>query len=109
MFLAFSQFGARNFLHIFHSSKHLKVMMHKKNDISKKCHVLNFCCGSLYLAFPEEKKCNSPVEDINAGGRVKVVGIPRGIGQKFRKKHGFPWGHYKKVENSKGITVNLTN
>ena len=102
MFLAFSQFGARNFLHIFHSSKHLKVMMHKKNDISKKCHVLNFCCGSLYLAFPEEKKCNSPVEDINAGGRVKVVGIPRGIGQKFRKKTWISRGSLQKSGKFQG-------
>ena len=59
----------------------------------------------LYWAFPE-KNCN-PLWKI-PGGRVNVVGIPRGKPKIEEKNMDLQGGQCKKMENSRGVTVILT-
>ena len=64
---------------------------------------------NFYLCqWPFQKKfVTPPVEEI-PGGSVKVFGIPGGHTKNRGKNMNFQEGQCKKMENSRGITVNLT-
>ena len=62
------------------------------------------------MGFFQKKNCNHPVEDINGkfhGVEHKPLEF-QGVHQKFRKKHGFSGKSMQKMENSRGVTINLT-
>ena len=86
----------------------LSILLEEHKQMNKEKEV--WFVSTLFGLF-QKKNCNPPVEDINGkfqGGRVKVVGIPEGYTKNCGKNMDFQGGQWKKIENSRGVTVNFT-